>query len=264
MYHDLREQFWWTRMKHETARYMSECDTCRKVKTDYMKSRRLLQQLSITDWKWDDISMDFILGLPLTVLKFKSIWVIMDQLTKPYTSYPCTLATMRRSMLRSTSLMCYDCMGFWRQSLLIEGRSLLLGLGSNDTLPLKLTWSIVQLITHRWLAKQSEWIKFWRTCWEHVWWNIKVVGRRICHGLSSCTTIATKRASRWHRLKCCTNVDVAHPSTRLGQEKRLSFVPILLMRPKWWSITFKTTWSSWSHPKRAILTKGIKPWSSRL
>jgi hypothetical protein len=28
MYHDLRQQFWWTRMKCETARYVSECDTC--------------------------------------------------------------------------------------------------------------------------------------------------------------------------------------------------------------------------------------------
>jgi hypothetical protein len=30
MYHDLREQFWWTQMKCETARYVSECDTYRK------------------------------------------------------------------------------------------------------------------------------------------------------------------------------------------------------------------------------------------
>jgi hypothetical protein len=36
MYHDLRQQFWWTRMKREAARYVSECDTCRKVKADYM------------------------------------------------------------------------------------------------------------------------------------------------------------------------------------------------------------------------------------
>jgi hypothetical protein len=28
MYHALRQQFWWTQMKHQTARYVSECDTC--------------------------------------------------------------------------------------------------------------------------------------------------------------------------------------------------------------------------------------------
>jgi hypothetical protein len=37
-----------------------------------------LQPLSIPDWKWDDISMDFIAGLPLTACNYNSIWVIMD------------------------------------------------------------------------------------------------------------------------------------------------------------------------------------------
>jgi hypothetical protein len=69
-------------MKHEAARYVSECDTCWKVKADYMKSEGLLQPLSISEWKWDDISTDFIVGLPLTAHKFDSIWVIVDQLSK--------------------------------------------------------------------------------------------------------------------------------------------------------------------------------------
>jgi hypothetical protein len=69
-------------MKCETTRYVSECDTCRKVKADYMKPRCLLQPLSVLDWKWNDISMDFIVGLPLTARKYNSIWVIVDRLTK--------------------------------------------------------------------------------------------------------------------------------------------------------------------------------------
>jgi hypothetical protein len=69
-------------MKHEAARYVSKCDTCRKVKADYMKPGGLLQPLSISDWKWDDISMDFIVALPMTAHKFDSIWVIMDRLSK--------------------------------------------------------------------------------------------------------------------------------------------------------------------------------------
>jgi hypothetical protein len=43
MYHDLRQQFWWTRMKREAARYVSECDTCQKVKANYMKPGGVLQ-----------------------------------------------------------------------------------------------------------------------------------------------------------------------------------------------------------------------------
>jgi hypothetical protein len=69
-------------MKRETGHYVYECDTCRKVKADYMKPRGLLQPLSILEWKWDDIGMDFIVGLPLMAHKFDSIWVIMDRLSK--------------------------------------------------------------------------------------------------------------------------------------------------------------------------------------
>jgi hypothetical protein len=82
MYHDMRGQFLWTRMKHETTRYVSECDTCRKVKANYMKSGGLLQPLSILDWKWEGISMDFIVGLPLTAYKLYLIWIIVDRITK--------------------------------------------------------------------------------------------------------------------------------------------------------------------------------------
>jgi hypothetical protein len=69
-------------MKHETAHYVSESDTYRKVKANYMKPGGLLQPLSIPKWKWDDISMDIILGLPLMAHKFESVWVIMDELSK--------------------------------------------------------------------------------------------------------------------------------------------------------------------------------------
>jgi hypothetical protein len=79
LYLDLRQQFWLTRMKREAARYVSKCDTCRKVKAGYMKpGGGLLQPLSIPTWKWDDISMDFIMGLPVMANKFDSIWVIVD------------------------------------------------------------------------------------------------------------------------------------------------------------------------------------------
>jgi hypothetical protein len=69
-------------MKCEMARYVSECDTCQKVKADYIMPGGLLQLLSVPNWKWDDISLDFIVGLSLTARKYNSIWVIVDRLTK--------------------------------------------------------------------------------------------------------------------------------------------------------------------------------------
>jgi hypothetical protein len=78
MYHDLKPLYWWTRMKREMAQYVSECDTCQRIKASRLKSAGTLQPLSIPSWKWDDISMDFIVGLPNTSRYHDSIWVIVD------------------------------------------------------------------------------------------------------------------------------------------------------------------------------------------
>jgi hypothetical protein len=82
MYQDLKQHYWWTKMKIEIARYMARCDTSRRVKSIHMKAARPLQSLPIPAWKWEDISMDFIVGLPWTAKRFDSIWVIVDRLTK--------------------------------------------------------------------------------------------------------------------------------------------------------------------------------------
>jgi hypothetical protein len=69
-------------MKIEIARYVAKCDTCRRVKAIHMKATGPLQSLPIPTWKWEDIRMDFVVGLPKTVKGFDSIWVIIDRLTK--------------------------------------------------------------------------------------------------------------------------------------------------------------------------------------
>jgi hypothetical protein len=38
MYHDLKQHYWWTKMKIEIARYVAKCDTCRRVKAIHMKT----------------------------------------------------------------------------------------------------------------------------------------------------------------------------------------------------------------------------------
>jgi hypothetical protein len=73
MYQDLRKNFWWSNMKVDIAKYVAECDTCHRVKASHLKSAGVLQPLTIPLWKWDDISMDFIVGLPLTARKKDSI-----------------------------------------------------------------------------------------------------------------------------------------------------------------------------------------------
>ena len=69
-------------MKKEIVAFVARCDNCCRVKAIHLKPAGLLQPLSIPSWKWDDISMDFIVGLPTTKKGHDSIWVIVDRLTK--------------------------------------------------------------------------------------------------------------------------------------------------------------------------------------
>jgi hypothetical protein len=36
MYHDLKSLYWWTRIKREIAKYVSECDTCQRIKASHL------------------------------------------------------------------------------------------------------------------------------------------------------------------------------------------------------------------------------------
>jgi hypothetical protein len=73
MYRDLRENFLWSNMKGEIAEYVSGCDTCQRIKASHLKTADQMQPLSIPAWKWDDISIYFIVSLPLTPRKHDSI-----------------------------------------------------------------------------------------------------------------------------------------------------------------------------------------------
>ncbi|WVZ75523.1 hypothetical protein U9M48_023568 [Paspalum notatum var. saurae] len=78
MYQDLKQRFWWTRMKREIAKYVSNVT----VKADHLKPAGMLHPLNIPAWKWEDIHMDFVVGLPRTQKGYDSIWVIIDRFTK--------------------------------------------------------------------------------------------------------------------------------------------------------------------------------------
>ncbi|KAL2938982.1 Transposon Ty3-I Gag-Pol polyprotein [Bienertia sinuspersici] len=82
LYKDIKQQFWWQGMKKEVAAYVSKCLTCQKVKAEHRRPSGLIQPLEIPTWKWDSISMDFVMGLPLTRSGKNAIWVIVDRLTK--------------------------------------------------------------------------------------------------------------------------------------------------------------------------------------
>jgi hypothetical protein len=61
---------------------MAVCDVCQRVKAEHQRPTGLLHPLKAPEWKWEEIGMDFIVGLPLTPKGYDSIWVIVDRLTK--------------------------------------------------------------------------------------------------------------------------------------------------------------------------------------
>nr|GEY60829.1 putative reverse transcriptase domain-containing protein [Tanacetum cinerariifolium] len=82
MYQDMKKLYWWPNIKDDIATYVSKCLTCLKVKAEHQKQSGLLVQPKIPQWKWDNITMDFITMLPKTSSGYDTIWVIVDRLTK--------------------------------------------------------------------------------------------------------------------------------------------------------------------------------------
>ncbi|XP_057248255.1 uncharacterized protein LOC130590229 [Beta vulgaris subsp. vulgaris] len=64
LYKDLKKNFWWARMKLDIAEFVSKCLTCQKVKSEHKRPQGKVQPLDVPGWKWDSISMDFVVALP--------------------------------------------------------------------------------------------------------------------------------------------------------------------------------------------------------
>nr|GFB24511.1 retrotransposon protein, putative, Ty3-gypsy subclass [Tanacetum cinerariifolium] len=67
IYQDMKKLYWWPNMKADLATYVSKCLTCAKVKAEHQRPSRpsrLLVQPKIPEWKWDNITMDFVTNLP--------------------------------------------------------------------------------------------------------------------------------------------------------------------------------------------------------
>jgi hypothetical protein len=82
IYQDLKSRYWWYGMKRAIAKYIALCDNYQRVKAECQRPVGLLQPLKIPQWKWKEISMDFIVGLPTTQSGYDFIWVLIDRLLK--------------------------------------------------------------------------------------------------------------------------------------------------------------------------------------
>jgi hypothetical protein len=82
MYQDLKQKYWWYGLKRDVAAHVAVCDVCQRVKAEHGRPAGLLHPLKLPEWKWEEIGMHFIVGLPRSQKGYDSIWVIVDRLTK--------------------------------------------------------------------------------------------------------------------------------------------------------------------------------------
>ena len=69
-------------MKKNIAEFVAKCENCQQVEYEHKRLAGVLQRMSISEWRWERIAIDFVVGLPRTLGKFYSIWVVVDRLTK--------------------------------------------------------------------------------------------------------------------------------------------------------------------------------------
>ena len=69
-------------MKRDISEFATKCLVYQRVKAEHQVPLGLLEPIRIPEWKWDRITMDFVVGLPLTGRKNDSVWIVVDRLTK--------------------------------------------------------------------------------------------------------------------------------------------------------------------------------------
>ncbi len=69
-------------MKRDIVDFVSKCLTCQQVKAEHQMLTGLLHPLPVSEWKWERITMDFVMGLLRTQKHHDAVRVIVDRLTK--------------------------------------------------------------------------------------------------------------------------------------------------------------------------------------
>ena len=62
--------------------FVAKCPNSQHVNAEHQKMCGSLEEIQVPTWKWEDINIDFVVGLPWTKKQYDSISVVMDRLTK--------------------------------------------------------------------------------------------------------------------------------------------------------------------------------------
>ena len=86
--HVLATHFFWIKMRQDVERFVARCTLCQKAKSR-LNPPGLYMPVPVPNVPWDDISMDFVLGLPRTKKGRDSIFVVVDRFSKMAHFIPC-------------------------------------------------------------------------------------------------------------------------------------------------------------------------------
>ena len=88
--------YWWPHIGQDILRYVKTCDICQRMKVPRHKPYGLLSPLSVPKEPWQDISLDYIVGLPPSARDgraYDAILVVVDRYSKMVRFLPCRSTT---------------------------------------------------------------------------------------------------------------------------------------------------------------------------
>ncbi|PKU87302.1 RNA-directed DNA polymerase [Dendrobium catenatum] len=84
----IHENFYWPSLEKDVTRHIKRCHICKMAKTT-QHNTGLYLPLPVPESPWIDVSMDFVLGLPITQRKNDAIMVVVDRFSKMAHFIPC-------------------------------------------------------------------------------------------------------------------------------------------------------------------------------
>ena len=159
----VKANFFWPKLEKDITRFVKKCVVCMVAKT-HGNNAGLYTPLPIPNMPWEEVSLDFVLGLPRTQRNKDSILVVVDRFSNMAHFVPCNKSNDASHVvdLYFKEIVCLH--GIPRLWFQIETLSFLVTFGELCGGNLGLLYCSVPLITLRLMVKPKLLIEAWEIC----------------------------------------------------------------------------------------------------